>query len=650
MGRFSAGALSLGAVEGVASFSGLVLDEVGADDILQATGSSLAAATTNPITTRPRRLAQLSVSSQPPASITAGKTFGLTVAAEDRFGNVNPSFAGSVTLSLPNDIAGDTLGGTLTMIADAGLARFSDLTLLKTAADDTIEASSDGLGTLMTNPFAVDAAAATQLVVTTQPPADVTAGNGFDLVVEAEDPYGNPDPGFSGVVMLALASPSGGGLLGGTPNLMAEAGVATFTGLALKKAGTDYTLDASSDGVSAATTDPIAVTAAAATQLVVVNQPPQSVTAGSGFGLVALAEDEFGNVDTKFSSIVALASAAGEPVVGTLAVPASAGVAAFTGLTMETAAVGDTLLITTSGLVGAPTSAITVVAAPASQIVVTSTPPSDVTAGSGFGIAVSAEDRYGNVDPNFGGSVMLALAGNPGGTALGGTLAVSASGGVATFFGLTLDRAADGYTLDASSSGLASARSDPIAVNAAQADQLVVSAQPSASVNAGAGFDLTALAVDRFGNIDPQFGGNATLVLANNPGNAALGGIISVSAIDGVATFAGVTISQGGSGYTLVVSAASGLRGSVTSRDRRHPAADDSCLNLVAEPECRPPQEEHGDRPQVRGAAQCHERGEPRLLHSEHTTARKGTQEQGGRARPGELQSSDEYRDPLPPE
>ena len=81
--------------------------------------------------------------------------------------------------------------------------------------------------------------------------------------------------------------------------------MATFTGLSLKKAGTDYMLAASSDGVSGATTDPIAVTAAAATRWVVATPPPTTVTAGSGFGLTALAEDEFGNVDAHFSSSVA---------------------------------------------------------------------------------------------------------------------------------------------------------------------------------------------------------------------------------------------------------------------------------------------------------------------------------------------------------
>ena len=71
----------------------------------------------------------------------------------------------------------------------------------------------------------------------------------------------------------------------------ASAGVATFSGLTLNKAGAGATLLASRHRLSSATTSAITVTAATATQLVVTTQPPASVTAGSGFGLVVTAED-----------------------------------------------------------------------------------------------------------------------------------------------------------------------------------------------------------------------------------------------------------------------------------------------------------------------------------------------------------------------
>src|SRR5262249_19231676 len=72
------------------------------------------------------------------------------------------------------------------------------------------------------------------------------------------------------------------------------------------------------------------------------------------------------------------------------------------------------------------------------NLVVTTQPPASVTAGNSFGLSVQARDSSGNLITSFNGTVTLALASNPGGATLGGTLTVTASGGVATFSGLTL--------------------------------------------------------------------------------------------------------------------------------------------------------------------------------------------------------------------
>jgi streptogramin lyase len=59
-----------------------------------------------------------------------------------------------------------------------------------------------------------------------------------------------------------------------------------------------------------------------------------------------------------------------------------------------------------------------------SQLVVTAQPPSSVTAGSGFGLTVTAEDSSGNPITSFNGTVTVAVGNNPTGAALGGTLSV----------------------------------------------------------------------------------------------------------------------------------------------------------------------------------------------------------------------------------
>ena len=70
---------------------------------------------------------------------------------------------------------------------------------------------------------------------------------------------------------------------------------------------------------------------------------------------------------------------------------------------------------------------------------------------------MTAEDASGNVASSFTGTVTLALANNPGAAALGGTVTATAVNGVATFSGLTLNKAGTGDTIQATSTGLPAA-------------------------------------------------------------------------------------------------------------------------------------------------------------------------------------------------
>jgi len=201
--------------------------------------------------------------------------------------------------------------------------------------------------------------------------------------------------------------------------------------------------------------------------LVVTTQPPANVTAGAGFGVTVTAVDSSGNVDSSFNGTVTVAldnNPGAATVAGTLTVTAQSGVATFSGLTLNKADTGYTLLISDTGMVPATTSAFNVTPAAATQLVVTTQPPRVVSVGETFSLVASAEDPYGNVDGNFDGSVAVGLAANPGGATFGGTLSVTAQNGVASFSGLTLDRPGIGYTLNLSSSGLLGATTNAIDV------------------------------------------------------------------------------------------------------------------------------------------------------------------------------------------
>ena len=260
-------------------------------------------------------------------------------------------------MALANNPGGSTLGGTITVTANAGVADFDDLTLDKPGVGYTLQASGNSL-----TPATTDAFDVAGLVVTAQPPNSVVAGAPFEVDVQVQDGDGTPDPNYNGTVTLSLANNPGGATLGGTTTITIDdgSGEADFDDLTLDKPGQGYTLQASSENVDSATTNPFDV-------------------------------------------------------------------------------MTDKLVVTTQ-------------------------PPSDVFINKPFDVQISAEDANSNVDPNFNGNVTIAMANNPGCSTLGGTLTVAANAGVADFKDLTLDKLGQGYTLQASGDNLAPATTDPFDV------------------------------------------------------------------------------------------------------------------------------------------------------------------------------------------
>jgi hypothetical protein len=98
-----------------------------------------------------------------------------------------------------------------------------------------------------------------RLVFTVQP---VTTGAVVPIApavqVTALDPAGNPLIGFTGNVVVAITPGTGDttAVLEGTTTVAASAGVATFSGLRIRKTGTGYKLSATASGLTGATSAP----------------------------------------------------------------------------------------------------------------------------------------------------------------------------------------------------------------------------------------------------------------------------------------------------------------------------------------------------------------------------------------------------------
>ena len=171
-------------------------------------------------------------------------------------------------------------------------------------------------------------------------------------------------------------------------------------------------------------------------------------------------------------------------------------------------------------------------------------------------VTLQVQDSNGNLLPSASNAITLALATNPGGSTLGGTVTVYAVNGVATFSTLLLNKVGTGYTLSASAVGLTGATSTAFNITPGPAAQLAFQTQPCTTV-AGSIMTpaVTVLVQDANGNLAPTATNAITPVLAMNPGGSTLGGNWTVNAVNGVATFSTLTLDKIGNGYTLSASA-----------------------------------------------------------------------------------------------
>ena len=390
---------------------------------------------------------------------------------------------------------------------------------------------------------------ATRLVFTVEPPSSIAAGAGFTVTVVAEDASGNVVSNNAAATTLLIANNPGGATFGNGLRLFTTntaTGSVTFTtNLSLNQPGIGYMLQATQGTLAAAFSSTFNVTAAAANRLVVTTPPVGSVPSGVPFGLVVMAEDSNGNVDPNYSGNVTVTLPANNPggpgttLGGTRTVQAVNGVATFSNLTLNNAAAGYSLNVTSSPSLTATTSgSFSITPAAASQLVVATQPNAVVPPGGSFGFTVLVEDASGNVVPSFSGPVTAALVANPGSDTLGGTIMVNAVNGVATFTNLILNNQATGYTLQATSDGLSPALTSAFNVAVNPPTHLIFTSPPASGLQVGSTFGVQVTVADALNNAVPNYNGPVTLTLGSGPAGATL------------TTVAGTpVVTSGGSGY-----------------------------------------------------------------------------------------------------
>src|SRR5439155_1634186 len=322
-----------------------------------------------------------------------------------------------------------------------------------------------------------------------------------------QDAGGNVVTGSTASVTVAIGTNPSSGTLSGTATVSAVNGVATFSNLSIDKAGTGYTLTASSTGLTGATSTAFNITVGAATKLAFGTQPSNTAAGTSISPAVTVqVQDAGGNLVTTSTASITVAIGT-NPSSGT-----------FSALSIDKTGTGYTLTATSTGVTSATSSTFNITPGTANKLAF-SQQPSNTTAGQPItpAVTVQVQDANSNLVTTSTASITVAIGTNPGGGTLSGTKTVSAVAGVATFSGVSIDKAGTGYTLTASSSGLTGATSAAFNITAGSATKFVVTG--SGTQTAGTGNTLTITAEDAFGNTDIGFGPNVNLTFSGaNPG------------------------------------------------------------------------------------------------------------------------------------
>ncbi|MCC5866155.1 MAG: carboxypeptidase regulatory-like domain-containing protein [Wenzhouxiangella sp.] len=198
-------------------------------------------------------------------------------------------------------------------------------------------------------------------------------------------------------------------------------------------------------------------------------------------------------------------------------------------------------------------SSITVKIIP-TRVVITAQ-PEDTVAGQAFdpAIRVELQDDEGRLDELSTVAISISLADNPGDGELSGVTTLATTDGVAIFEGLIMERAADGYTLAASSVGLIGDLSTPFSILPSEPLYLFFSVQPSDTLPDQIMTPPVEVRIeDDFGNLATQATHEITLSLMGGAGH--LSGTLTRPPKEGIAVFDDLSIDLPDPDYRLLAS------------------------------------------------------------------------------------------------
>ena len=577
---------------GVATFFNLAITGATGDRTLNFSAPSLTGATSGTITIGGAGAAtQLTITIQPSAAATSGVAFAQQPQVQLRDAVGNAVTLGGVSVTVAIATGSGTLSGTTTVTTNAsGVAIFTDLAITGAIGNQTLIFSSAGYTSVISSVLALAPGTATQVTINTQPSATAASGVAFALqpVLQVRDAAGNA-VSVAGFTVTAVIASGVGGVLGGATSVVTSAlGVATFAGLSITGTPGSFTLGFSVPSLTGATSNTIALTPGAATQLAITIQPSASAASGVAFAqqpVIQLLDAANNPVSVAGTVVTAAIATGGGALGGTVTTTTNAsGVATFFNLAI-TGTAGDRTLNFSSGvLIGATSSAVTVTASGTPQLTLTTQPSAAPASGIVFAQQpqVQLRDAVGNAVSQAGVVVTAAIASGAG-TLGGGPTATTNASGVAIFTNLMITGTIGNQALSFSAAGYASVTSNVLSLGAGTPTQITMVIQPSATAASGTAFALQPVLQVR----DAQ--GNAvsvsltvTAAIASGVGGVLGGATSVVTSALGVATYAGLFINGTAGNFTLGFSVPS-LTGATSSTIALTPGAA-SQLTITTQP------------------------------------------------------------------
>jgi len=351
------GAATVAAVAGVATFSNLSINKIGASYTLQA-GSGTFTAASAPFSVMPATASQLALTTQPSASGQSGLPLPQQpgVEVQDRNGNPVSEQGMIVTASLATGPGGASLIAATATTDASGLATFGGLAITGLIGSYSLKLGASGLAPATSNAISLTAGPVAKLAIVTQPSGTVQSGVAFPQqpVTQLQDAAGNPvsQSGAQVTATIGTGSPT----LGGTNQVLTNAaGAAAFTDLTVSGATGPRTLRFAAQGVRPDTSGTVTVIAGVATQIAVNAGNDGTATAGTTVAVApsVIVRDASGNPVAAVPVTFAVAGGGGS-VTGANQTTNANGIATIGSWTLGTIVGVNTLTATSPGLAGSP--------------------------------------------------------------------------------------------------------------------------------------------------------------------------------------------------------------------------------------------------------------------------------------------------------